>query len=145
MKYKEIHHSQDGQETTQEFHLDFEKGRSQVCYSLVPTVDEPVGVKIIESGWRDGGPLFHILVEYGDFMETDYLFGNMNFVCEKFPQFREIYETKQPDVVISGQEIQDMRNDAELGHWTRRHSNQMKNSYSSFRKAEDNGQLELPF
>ena len=91
-----------------------------VCYNLVPTTEDPISIKIVEAGWYDGGPTFHIITEYGDFYQSDYDFGNLDYVLGKYPEFKEIWEEKFPDVVVSSKELINTPNDQELGKWTRK-------------------------
>jgi len=120
MKVKETYNNQDGTTTSREIQIPLEKGRSVVCHTLVPTTEEPIGIKIIEAGWYDGGPTFHIITEYGDFYQSDYDFGNLNYVLEKYPEFKSIWEEKFPDVVVSSKELINIPNDQELGKWARK-------------------------
>lgn len=120
MKVTETFNNQDGNTETREIQIPLEKGRSSICHTLVPTIDEPIGIKIIEAGWYDGGPTFHIITEYGDFYQSDYDFGNLNYVLQKYPEFKEIWEESFPDVVVSREELLSKPNDQELGKWVRK-------------------------
>jgi hypothetical protein len=119
MKVTETSQNPDGTTTTHEFNIPFRKGISQISHTLVPESEEPMSVHIMKSGWSDNGPLYHILVEYGDFMQTDYKFGNFEYVCEMFPEFREISKAKFKDVIITSEEIHHISNENELGKLVR--------------------------
>lgn len=98
------------------YSIPFEKGLSKICFTMVPLSDDPLSVYVIQSGWSDNGPLFHILTEYGDCMTTDYEFGNLNQVCEKHPEFKKIWESQVfQDVVITADTFLSVPNDADLG------------------------------
>jgi hypothetical protein len=123
MKVTETTQNQDGSTTVREVHIPFRKGISQISRTLVPeNSDEPISVHIIESGWKDNGPMYHILVEYGDYMQTDYQFGNFQFICEMFPEFRKIIEDTFVDVIITSEEIHNTPNAGELGALVRKKS-----------------------
>jgi len=115
MKAIETYNHQDGSKSTREIHIPFQKGVSHIAFSLVPETDEPLAVFIIQAGWMDGGPTFHILTEYGDMMDTDYEFRTLSQVYERWPEFQSVWESKQPDVVVSGITIIKTPNDQELG------------------------------
>ncbi len=113
---------QDGTVVTDTRVIPFSRGISQPTITLVPDEDEPICVHIIRAGWHDGGPTFHVLVEYGDFMQTDYMYCRMDEVVDKFPDFERIYKEFNPDTVITHSELTNMPNDNELGRYVRSNS-----------------------
>ena len=115
MKYTELNKNSIDGTQIKEFKIDFEKTLSNLCYTMVPIGDEPISMHIIEAGWYDNGPTFHIITEYGDIAESTYEYGNMQFVTHKVPAFKGVWESKQPDVVVSGIAIIKTPNDQELG------------------------------
>ena len=115
MKVTETHNHQDGSKSTREIHIPFQKGVSHIAFSLVPETDEPLAVFIIQAGWMDGGPTFHILTEYGDMMDTDYDFRTLSQVYERWPEFQSVWESRIKDTIISAEDIDNYPNDMELG------------------------------
>jgi len=131
MKVTETTNHMDGEKTVRKYSIPFQKGLSKVCFILTPEHDEPISVHIIQSGWSDNGPMFHILVEYGDIMETNYDFGNLNYVCDKWPEFQEIWNAKVfQDIVVSSEDFRTMTNDSELGNQSRKQA-MTKANYSN--------------
>jgi hypothetical protein len=51
---------------------------------LAPTNDEPLAVYYFESGWNYGYPTYHVIIEYGDFEQTDNLFLSQQEFMDKF-------------------------------------------------------------
>jgi len=122
MNVTETHNHQDGSTSTREIHIPFVKGRSHVAFSLVPETDEPLAIFIIQAGWTDCGPTFHILTEYGDSMQTEYDFRNLSQVYEKYPEFQSIWESRVQDGIVSSEDFISYPNDMELGHLIRSRS-----------------------
>ncbi len=143
MKATETYQNQDGSTYTRQINIPLEQGRGQVCHTLVPTTDEPIAVKIVEAGWYDGGPTFHIITEYGDFHQSDYDYGNLAYVLQKYPEFKETWEELYPAVLVSTAELRKFSNDQELGNWTRKQS---CNTNQNRKEVEQiNNQLEFNF
>lgn len=92
MKIKETQRKKDGTVISREISIPLKKGRSSICHTLVPTTDEPIVIKIVEAGWYDGGPTFHLITEYGDYMTSDYSFETLEQLTKKYPEFIEIWE-----------------------------------------------------
>lgn len=46
--------------------------------------EEPIAVYYFESGWNYGYPTYHVIIEYGDFEQTDNLFLSQNEFIAKF-------------------------------------------------------------
>lgn len=57
------------------FSIPFKRGVSHTAKTFCPVADdEPINVFYVRSGWEYGYPTFHVIVEYGDFEQTDYRF-----------------------------------------------------------------------
>jgi hypothetical protein len=116
MKVTETIQHQDGTTATREFNIPFEKGRTEVAWTLTPTDDEPMAVRILKSGWSDHGkPMYHILTEYGPYEETSYSHLTESQLIERFPEFQEILDNYYQDVVVESKVLWKCPNDGELG------------------------------
>jgi hypothetical protein len=105
MKYTETF-QENGETVTREVQIPLNAGRSQVCYNFVPAdTDEPINVKIVQAGWYDGGPTFHVLTEYGDYMHTDYEYLTLAQLYNKHPEFKPVFESDYHDVIFTSREI----------------------------------------
>jgi hypothetical protein len=111
----ETHNHQDGSKSTREIQIPFQKGKSRVAFSLVPETDEPIAIFVLQAGWIDGGPTFHILTEYGDMMQTDVEYCTLSQAYEKYPEFQPIWESSFQDTVVSVEDLLTNPNDQELG------------------------------
>ena len=117
--------------------IPFKKGRSQIAYNFFPDTDDAISVKIIESGWGGSSPLFHILIEHGDIMETEYEFGDMQYILAKWPGVKKVWHDFCPDVIVSSQELTQLPNDQELGNWTRKQSIIKHNQTNLYKKTHE--------
>ena len=76
---------QDGTVETKEFMIPMKKTDSRVGLKLLtPGNDEPIAVYYFETGWNYGYPTYHVIIEYGDYDETDYLFLSLDQFIKKF-------------------------------------------------------------
>jgi len=123
MKVNEKVSHQDGTVTERELTIEFEKGISQVAWTLCPTNEEPFSVKILKSGWQDHGlPMYHVLTEWGSYEETSYSHLNQEQLFERYPEFKAILDNHFQDIIVSAEEFQSMPNDGEIGRYIRRNS-----------------------
>ena len=85
MKGVEKTNRQDGTVETNEFMIPMKKTDSRVGLKLLtPYNDEPIAVCYFETGWNYGYPTYHVIIEYGDFEQTDYLFLSHQQFVKKF-------------------------------------------------------------
>jgi len=123
MKVNETVHHQDGSVTERQLTIDFEKGISQVAWTICPTNQEPFAVKILQSGWQDhGSPMYHVLTEWGAYEETSYSHLTQEQLLERYPEFKAILDHHFQDIIVTSEEFQSMPNDGEIGRYIRRKS-----------------------
>ena len=79
--------------------------------------DEPIAIRIIKSGWENQ---FHVLTEFGDFEQTDYV-GLMTR-----NQIREKYNIRVADSESLTSYTNRLPNDVELGKTIRTIGNRFK-------------------
>jgi len=107
---------QDGSTEETNFIMEMNKGISHVSWTLAPIDEEPMAVRILESGWKDHGePMFHVLTEWGAYEETSYSHLNFTQLCDTHPEFRGIYENTFQDIVVEGDLVKTVPNDKDLG------------------------------
>ncbi len=76
---------QDGQVDSTPFMLPLKKATPSIeLKMLAPTNEEPIAVYYFETGWNYGYPTYHVIIEYGDFEQTDNLFMSHKEFVEKF-------------------------------------------------------------
>jgi hypothetical protein len=116
MKITETITHQDGTTSTKEIHVDMAIGKTSLAWTLYPTDEEPISVRILESGWNN---MYHVLTEYGAYEETSYSHLDKDQLLERFPEFKQILENLFSDVVITGESVQELPNDSDLGKFVR--------------------------
>ena len=76
---------QDGQTEAQPFMIPLEKVNPRIDLKMLTASDEePIAVYYFESGWNYGYPTYHVIIEYGDFEQTDNLFLSQEQFIAKF-------------------------------------------------------------
>ncbi len=65
---------------SEEVTLKFSRGSEIDGLSYYPD-EEPIAIRIIKSGWENQ---YHVLVEFGDFEQTDYYHLTAEQILEKF-------------------------------------------------------------
>ena len=76
---------QDGQTEVQPFMIPLEKVNPRIDLKMLTASDEePIAVYYFESGWNYGYPTYHVIIEYGDFEQTDNLFLSQEQFIAKF-------------------------------------------------------------
>lgn len=76
---------QDGQIDVQHFSIPLSKSKPRVDLKmLAPNDEEPIAIYYFESGWNYGYPTYHVIIEYGDFEQTDNLFLSQEQFIAKF-------------------------------------------------------------
>jgi hypothetical protein len=118
MKVKETVTHADGTTTEREFVMEMSKGRSHVSWTLGVN-DEPIAVRILESGWRN---MYHVITEYGDYEESVYSHLSKEELLEKYPIFQKILDQMFQDIVVTETVIKSIPNDATLGKHVRKES-----------------------
>jgi hypothetical protein len=108
----------DSESNTSMFSLSFERGTGKIAQSLVPVTDEPICVYYFPGGWEYGYPAFHVIIEYGDIDQVDYLFLSLDEMCKRFGVSEEIIMAKQ-SIIISQNEIKENPNDSDFGRFVR--------------------------
>ena len=81
-------------------------------YMSIWVVDDPIGIKIIPSGWTDPR-MYHVLVEWGDRDETDYHFLDADQIKEQMDI--DISEKDFVSYIVSHDELISTPNDYDLG------------------------------
>ena len=86
MRGAEKTHRQDGTIETRHFMIPLEKGDSRVDLKMLTPKDpdEPIAVYYFETGWNYGYPTYHVIIEYGDFEQTEYFFLSLEEFIQKF-------------------------------------------------------------
>jgi hypothetical protein len=57
------------------------QGKTVPSFTFSPDNDEPIAVRILESSWPG---LYHVLVEFGDYSQTDYHHLSAEQILEKY-------------------------------------------------------------
>lgn len=94
--------------------LEFEEGQGERIRSIYPTNEEPISIRFVKGGWEYGYPTYHVIIEYGDFEQTDYRFMSADEIKESFG-FDITQEDKPHAVLITRDEIKDNPNHYSLG------------------------------
>ena len=77
--------SQDGQIKVKPFSIPLMKTKPRLDLKmLTPENEEPIAVYYFESGWNHGYPTYHVIIENGDFEQTDNLFLSRQEFINKF-------------------------------------------------------------
>jgi len=85
MNVTETTRRQDGSSDTTQMTIPLKKKNSRVKLNmLAPENEEPIAVYYFETGWNYGYPTYHVIIEYGDFEQTDNLFMSRQEFIEKF-------------------------------------------------------------
>lgn len=85
MKAVETTRRQDESSDTTQLTIPLKKENSRVKLNmLAPENEEPFAVYYFETGWNYGYPTYHVIIEYGDMEQTDYLFLSQQKFIEKF-------------------------------------------------------------
>jgi hypothetical protein len=100
----------------------FSEGVGEKARSLYAENEEPIGVRFLKSGWNYGYPTYHVIIEYGDMEQTDYLFMSADQIKESF-DFDITTEQLVHSVLVSRETILNLPNDAQLGIEVRKQSN----------------------
>jgi len=81
-------------------------------YLSIWVTSEPIGIKIIPSGWTDPR-MYHVLVEWGDTNETDYHFLDADQIKEQMGI--DISENDFVSYIVTNDELLENSNDYDLG------------------------------
>ena len=101
-------------------HLDFKRAVTATAVTYVPTIDEPLCVHILPSGWTSPRQ-YHVIIEYGDMSQAEHELLTAEQILEKHGINME--EVKTPhDVSVSAKMIKDRPNDQDLGAFVRQKS-----------------------
>jgi hypothetical protein len=94
--------------------IPFGRGKDKPAAVLVPITDEPIQVFLIKSGWTGGTPTYHVIIEYGDYEQSDYKFMNADEIAKYFGvDVNLIYETRS--FAVTPEYVHAIPNDGELG------------------------------
>jgi hypothetical protein len=97
MKAIETTRRQDGSSDTTQLSIPLKKENPRVKLNmLAPENEEPIAVYYFETGWNYGYSTYHVIIEYGDFEQTDYLFLSHQQFVKKFGVDPMDDETKRP-------------------------------------------------
>jgi hypothetical protein len=94
--------------------LEFQEGQGERIRSIYPTNEEPISVRFVKGGWEYGYPAYHVIIEYGDFEQTDYRFMSADEIKESFG-FDITAEDKPHSVLVTRDEIKENPNYYSLG------------------------------
>jgi hypothetical protein len=98
--------------------LEFIEGPGEIARTLHHVQDEPISIKMIESGWNYGYPTYHVIIEYGDMEQTDYHFMSADDIKKSFGV--DMLARKNPNaILIAEKEILERGNDDVLGQYVR--------------------------
>jgi hypothetical protein len=100
----------------------FKEGRGVRARTLYDLNDEPICVYFIKTGWQVSPATYHVIIEWGDMEQTDYLYLDTNQILEKFG-FDITTEEVPHSVLTYRQDIIDLPNDQQLGHLVRTQAN----------------------
>jgi len=75
---------QDGNQEIKPISIPFKKIECRTKLNLLTFEDEPIAVYYFPTGWEYGYPTYHVIVEYGDIDQTDYLFLSQEQFIAKF-------------------------------------------------------------
>jgi hypothetical protein len=84
MKYTNIQIDSDGRKVQTEHRIQWTPAETDKKLKFLGTGEEPMAVYYFPSGWNYGYPTYHVLIEFGDIGETDYMFLSENEFLEKF-------------------------------------------------------------
>jgi len=107
--------------------LEFTENRPQLVRSFSPTVEEPIHIRILESGWNYGYPTYHVIIEYGDMESTDYRFMTGPEILKSF-NIDVRKEKYQGSISLASNEISDKPNIYDLGAYVSRKYNEKLNN-----------------
>jgi hypothetical protein len=94
--------------------IPFQRTDDRVVRVIAPKNEEPIQVFLIESGWNYGYPTYHVIIEYGDFEQTDYKFMSADEVSKFLGvSVDEIHQTRS--FVLTPEYANRYPNDGELG------------------------------
>jgi hypothetical protein len=102
--------------------LEFEEGRGERIRLIYPTNEEPISIRFVKSGWEYGYPSYHVIIEYGDFNQTDYRFMSADEIKESFG-FDITFEDKPHAVLVTRDEIKENPNCYLLGELVQQKAN----------------------
>jgi hypothetical protein len=102
--------------------LEFEEGQGERIRSIYPTNEEPISIRFVKSGWNYGYPTYHVIIEYGDFEQTDYRFMSADEILESFG-FDITAEDKPHSVLVTRDEIKENPNYYALGELVQKKAN----------------------
>ena len=102
----------------------FTEGLGEKARSLYAENEEPISVRFLKSGWNYGYPTYHVIIEYGDMEQTDYLFMSSYQIKESFG-FDILTEQPVHSVLVSRETILNLPNDTQLGVEVRKQSNKI--------------------
>jgi hypothetical protein len=107
----------------QTFPINMIEANPQPCLTFYEK-EEPLAIHIIKSGWSKP-QLYHVLVEFGDMMETTYHTLEAEQIAEKFGINIED-SFKDLPVVFRKSILRQKPNDSDLGKYIRANINQSK-------------------
>ena len=84
MKYTITKIGSGGQEVQTEHRINWVQSETPKKLKFLGAGEEPLAVYYFPSGWNYGYPTFHVIIEFGDMEETDYLFLSQEQFQEKF-------------------------------------------------------------
>lgn len=102
--------------------LEFQEGQGERIREIYPTNEEPISVRFLKSGWNYGYPAYHVIIEYGDYEQTDYRFMSADEIKESFG-FDITTEDKPHSVLVTRTEIKETPNWYILGELIQKKAN----------------------
>jgi hypothetical protein len=84
MKYKNIKIDSKGQKSQTEHRINWTPTVSGRQLKFLGAGEEPIAVYYFQSGWNYGYPTYRVIMEFGDFEESDYLFLSEQEFVENF-------------------------------------------------------------
>ena len=102
--------------------LEFQEGQGERIRSIYPTNEEPISIRFVKGGWEYGYPSYHVIIEYGDFEQTDYRFMSADEIKESFG-FDITAEDKPHSVLVTRDEIKENPNYYGLGELVTKKAN----------------------
>lgn len=100
--------------------LGFKRAVTEIAVTYVTTVDEPLCVHILPSGWTNPRQ-YHVIIEYGDMDQAEHALLTAEQIKEKHGIVLDDVSTPH-DVSVSARMIKDRPDDAVLGAFVRQRS-----------------------
>lgn len=100
--------------------VEFVEGLNCLTRTLHPVdLNEPIAVHLVKSGWNFGYPTYHVIVEYGDFEQSDNYFMSAETIKKTFGIDVTVEESAK-SLLIPTDLIKSNHNDADLGREVRK-------------------------